>query len=348
MNVLNLNPHTARTQRFKSVKETPVSPKTTPVLTHSTSSPSKKMPLLNGAYFGVKPLQFGSKNPSYVGTTLLINPDFITQFEDASSRPYHWGESLFESRFNQALGDFKTIASAEKPSREKLGQLQRILVKNGIVKISGPVTDPMADMVQERVNILVSIMKKTGEIRPINFLITSPGGSVLAMNSIVDTMDQAKATEINGKNIPIATYVQGYAASAASVIAANGTTGHRSMSKKAEIMIHQPLGGASGQATDMNIAVQRILHTKTEMIKFFTAVTQMQESDVTQAVERDFWMSSTDAKQKGFVDKVVTQLPSLKLTDEDEDTFTGACTESVHSTEEKGEEKEPKEKPESE
>lgn len=333
MNVLNLNPYNTRTTRFEGGSASLLEKKEKTEAKPLAQKELGNMPRLNGAYFGVKPVKFGAQNPNYVGTPLLINPEFTTQFEEANQRPYSWGNSPFESRFNSALGELQSILNesggtkAEKPSRDTLGQLQRILVKNGIVKISGPVTDQMAEMVQERVNILVSIMKKTEKVQPINFLINSPGGSILAMNSITDTMDQARATKIKGKAIPIATYVQGYAASAASVITANGTPGYRSMSKKAEIMIHQPLGGASGQATEIEIAYKKIMRAKAQINEFFAEVTNMKREEIDRVMERDYWMEAEESKEKGFVDKIVTQLPGLKLTDEDEESFVGACVE---------------------
>ncbi len=321
MNILNLNPYTQNTQRFAGMQNKIKDSQSIPDVRQQTA---EKSPLLNGAYFGVKPVQFGARNPNYVGTPLLINPEFTTQYEEASARPYSWGNSLFESHFNTTLAQFQnTISNAEKPSHKKLSQLQQILIKNGIVKISGPVTDQMAEMVQERVNILEGIMKKTGKVQPINFLINSPGGSILAMNSIIDSMDQVKATKIDGKNIPIATYVQGYAASAASVITANGTPGHRSMSKKAEIMIHQPLGGASGQATDIEIRYKQIMRYKRQINEFFAKVTKVPQEEIDIIMERDYWMESAESLEKGFVDKVVDQLPGLNISDEEKEAFIG-------------------------
>ncbi len=273
----------------------------------------KPMPQLNGAYFGVKTAPIkqvtfgGYNNLRYIGTPLLIDPEAVAEYERSTQDGFRVEPTMYERKFDQAYTQYRQAMSGPdnaKPSQGKVNQLEKILLRNGIVRISGPVNDAMAEMVQEKVNILVAIMRRTGEVKPIRFLVNSPGGSILSMNSIRDSMDYAKSTEINGKKIPVATYCQGYAASAASVIMASGTPGYRSMSPRAEIMIHQPLGGASGQETDIAIAAKRIRQMKIEINEFFAKTTKMPKEMLDQVMERDFWMSSAESKEYGFVDQV--------------------------------------------
>lgn len=349
MNIVKLNPYANNQIAFTggSSKKNALS-----TVQGKPGQELKPMPRLNGAYFGVKTsparqVTFsGYNNLRYIGTPLLIDPEYVAEYERQSQEGFKPEATLYERKFEQTYTQYRqALSNTEnaKPSQGAVNQMEKILLRNGIVRISGPVSDQMAEMVQEKVNILVAIMRRSGEAKPIRFLVNSPGGSILSMNSILDSMDYAKNTEIGGKKIPVATYCQGYAASAASVIMANGTPGYRSMSPRAEIMIHQPLGGASGQETDIAIAAKRIRQMKDEINAFFQKTTKMPKEMLTQVMERDFWMSSKDSKEYGFVD-VVAPFEELDLSEGECGRITGTPEPKKDAQEAPEEDKTPKRK----
>lgn len=180
--------------------------------------------------------------------------------------------------------------------------LDSTLLQNNFILIHGPITTSLANEVRIKTQLLAGVMNKTGKVKPVHFLINSPGGLIVAMNAILDAIDRLKNTKINGQNIIVATYCDGFAASAASVILANGTKGYRYISPRSEVMIHQPLGGMSGQATDMDIQNKRIQKMKAEIRDFFARTTNMTKEELEKVMERDYWMDHKDSIEKGFVD----------------------------------------------
>ncbi len=160
-----------------------------------------------------------------------------------------------------------------------------LVLANNMINLDGPVTDQMAAMFEQRAKLLISAMQQTGKVKPITLYVNSPGGSILAMNKILDVMDAIKTTEIKVKDgdkettksvSPVLeTICLGYAASAASVIMSNGTPGHRYISPRSRIMIHQPLGGAHGQATDIELENKLIQRMKDQIHEHFMKTTKV-------------------------------------------------------------------------
>ena len=124
----------------------------------------------------------------------------------------------------------------------------------------------------------------------------SPGGSVTAGLAILDTMNHVKPN--------VATVCVGMAASAAAVILASGHKGKRFALPNAEVMIHQPWGGAQGQATDIEITAKHILLTRDRLNKILSKTTGQSISRIEKDVERDYFMTSDEAKKYGLIDKV--------------------------------------------
>ena len=133
--------------------------------------------------------------------------------------------------------------------------------------------------------------------KDIQFYINSPGGSVTAGMAIYDTMQYVKCD--------VSTYCMGMAASMGAFLLAGGTKGKRLALPNAEIMIHQPLGGAQGQATEIEIAARHILQTKEKLNKILAANTGRDYDAIAADTERDNWMTAEEAKEYGLIDRVV-------------------------------------------
>lgn len=133
--------------------------------------------------------------------------------------------------------------------------------------------------------------------KDIQFYINSPGGSVTAGMAIYDTMQYVKCD--------VSTYCMGMAASMGAFLLAGGTRGKRLALPNAEIMIHQPLGGAQGQATEIEIAARHILQTKEKLNKILAANTGKDYDVIAADTERDNWMTAEEAKEYGLIDRVV-------------------------------------------
>ena len=133
--------------------------------------------------------------------------------------------------------------------------------------------------------------------KDIQFYINSPGGRVTAGIAIYDTMHDVKCD--------VSTYCMGMAASMGAFLLAGGTKGKRLALPNAEIMIHQPLGGAQGQATEIEIAARHILQTKEKLNKILAANTGRDYDVIAADTERDNWMTAEEAKEYGLIDRVV-------------------------------------------
>lgn len=129
--------------------------------------------------------------------------------------------------------------------------------------------------------------------------INSPGGSVTAGMAIYDTMKYVKCD--------VSTICVGLAASMGAFLLAGGTKGKRFALPNSEIMIHQPLGGAQGQASDIEISAKHIMRTKKKMIEMLAENTNQPVKKVEKDVDRDYFMTAEEAKAYGLVDKVITR-----------------------------------------
>ncbi len=133
--------------------------------------------------------------------------------------------------------------------------------------------------------------------KDITMYINSPGGQVIGMWSIIDTMNLIKND--------ISTVCIGLAASAASFILANGTKGKRMILPHAEVMIHQPMGGTQGQASDIQIQANQILKTKRQGEEFMAAKTGQKVMKISKDMDRDYYMTAEESIKYGVVDKII-------------------------------------------
>ncbi|MCQ2552037.1 MAG: ATP-dependent Clp endopeptidase proteolytic subunit ClpP [Clostridia bacterium] len=167
------------------------------------------------------------------------------------------------------------------------------LLKDRIIFLDGEITDDVASLVVAQLLFLES----EDPDKDISLYINSPGGVITAGMAIYDTMNYIKPD--------VSTICVGMAASMAAFLLAAGEKGKRYALPNAEIMIHQPLGGANGQATDIKIAADHIIKTKERMNKLLSEMTGQSYEKVCQDTERDNFMYADEALEYGLIDKVV-------------------------------------------
>ena len=168
------------------------------------------------------------------------------------------------------------------------------LLRERIVFLVGPVNDHSANLVVAQLLFLES----ENPDKDISLYINSPGGSVSAGMSIFDTMNFIKPN--------VSTLCIGLAASMGAFLLAAGEKGKRFSLPNSKIMIHQPLGGAQGQATDIEIHAREILKTREQLNKILADRTGQPLDKIERDTERDYFMSADEAKNYGLVDQVVT------------------------------------------
>jgi len=169
------------------------------------------------------------------------------------------------------------------------------LLEDRIVFISGEITDEKANVVVAQ---LIYLEAKNPN-KDICVYINSPGGSVTAGLAIYDTMNYLKCD--------VSTICVGLAASMGAVLLSSGTKGKRFCLPNSEVMIHQPLGGAQGQATDIEITAKHILKTKDNLLKILANNTGKDKAEIEKDADRDYFMSANEAVKYGLVDKVISK-----------------------------------------
>lgn len=172
------------------------------------------------------------------------------------------------------------------------------LLKERIIFLGGGIDDHVANLVIAQLLFL----EAEDPDKDIHLYINSPGGVVTAGMAIFDTMRYIKA--------PVSTICVGQAASMGAVLLCAGEKGKRYSLNHSRIMIHQPLGGFQGQATDINIHAREILRMKDELNSILSNLTGQLLEKIEADTERDFFMSAADAVQYGLIDSIVTRSPA--------------------------------------
>jgi len=167
------------------------------------------------------------------------------------------------------------------------------LLKDNIIFLGGPINDAVANTVIAQLLFLEAQDVKND----IKLYINSPGGSVYAALAIYDTMQYVKPD--------VATICVGTAASAAALLLSSGTKGKRFSLPNSQILIHQVMGGAEGQATEIEIAARQILKVKQRTNQILSQHTGQALKKVETDTERDFWMTTEEAKEYGIIDEVI-------------------------------------------
>jgi len=179
-------------------------------------------------------------------------------------------------------------------SGERAYDIYSRLLKERIIFLSGPVGDEMANVIIAQLVFLDHEDAK----KDIKIYINSPGGSVTAGMAIYDTMQFIKPD--------VSTICVGLAASMAATLLAGGAAGKRLILPNAEVMIHQVMGGAEGQASDIEINANHILKIKASLNKILAQHTGQSLKRVEKDTDRDYYMSAEEAKEYGIVDQIVT------------------------------------------
>lgn len=166
------------------------------------------------------------------------------------------------------------------------------LLKNRIILLSGEINDDTANIIIAQLLYLDSINQND-----IQLYINSPGGSITAGMAIYDTMNFIKSD--------VSTTCVGMAASMAAFLLSCGTKGKRYCLPNSEVMIHQPLGGVQGQATEIDIVAKRIINLRKKLNTILSKNTKKDLKQIEKDTDRDFYMSSTEALNYGIVDKIL-------------------------------------------
>ena len=196
----------------------------------------------------------------------------------------------------QALGMVPMVI--EQSGRgERAYDIYSRLLKERVVFLVGPVNDQMANLVVAQLLFLES----ENPDKDISLYINSPGGSVSAGMAIFDTMNFIKPD--------VSTLCTGMAASMGAFLLAAGAKGKRFSLPNSKVMIHQPLGGTQGQATEIEIAAREILKTRERLNQMLAEATGQPLSRIEQDTERDYYLTAEEAKAYGRVDDVIAKRP---------------------------------------
>jgi ATP-dependent Clp protease protease subunit len=171
------------------------------------------------------------------------------------------------------------------------------LMMDRIIFLGTPVSDQVANIIQAQLLFLAS----TDSSKDIQIYINSPGGSVYAGLGIYDTMQFIKPD--------VATICTGIAASMAAVLLCAGQKGKRSGLKHSRVMIHQPMSGAQGQASDIEIAAKEVLKLRDELYQIIASHTGQSFDKVYEDSDRDFWMKAGEARDYGMIDEILVRDP---------------------------------------
>ncbi|MBQ2177294.1 MAG: ATP-dependent Clp endopeptidase proteolytic subunit ClpP [Alphaproteobacteria bacterium] len=189
--------------------------------------------------------------------------------------------------------NFVPIVVEQTSRGERSYDIYSRLLKERIIFLTGQIYDEMAALICAQLLFLESEDSK----KDISMYINSPGGVVTSALSILDTMRYIKCD--------VATLCIGQACSAGSLLLSSGTKGKRYVLPNARVMIHQPSGGAQGQATDIEIHAREILNLRERLNKIYADNTGKDIETINKAMERDRFMSAEDALEFGLVDKII-------------------------------------------
>ncbi len=180
-------------------------------------------------------------------------------------------------------------------SGERSYDIYSRLLQDRIIFLTGEVNDDVASLL---VSQLLFLESQDSE-KDVQFYINSPGGSVSAGFAIYDTMNYIKCD--------VSTICMGLAASMGAFLLAGGTKGKRFALPNAEVMIHQPSGGAKGQETEIRIVAEQILKTRSRLNEILAANTGNDLGQIQTDTERDNYMTAQEAKDYGLIDEIITK-----------------------------------------
>ncbi len=179
------------------------------------------------------------------------------------------------------------------PQGERAYDIYSRLLKEGIIFLGGPITDAVANTIIAQMLFL----QHQHPDREVTLYINSPGGSVTAALAIYDTMQYLKSG--------VATICIGMAASGAAVLLAAGKKGKRFALPNSKILLHQVMGEAGGQATEIEIAAKQILKVKKQLNQILSKHTGQSLTKIEKDTDRDFWLTPEEAKKYGIIDAII-------------------------------------------
>src|SRR6266487_4499403 len=200
--------------------------------------------------------------------------------------------------FEQYMNNLVPMVVEQTNRGERAYDIYSRLLKERIIFLVGPIHDAVASLICAQLLFL----EADNPSKDINFYVNSPGGVVTSSLAIYDTMQYIRS--------PVATVCIGQAASAGSLLLAAGAKGKRFALPNANIMIHQPSGGAQGQATDIEIQAREILRLRARLNEIYVKHTGQALETIANAVERDRFLTPNEAKEFGLIDEVVETRPT--------------------------------------
>ena len=203
---------------------------------------------------------------------------------------------MTEKFFNQLV----PMVVEQTPRGERAFDIYSRLLKERVIFITGPIEDYMANLIVAQLLFL----EAENPDKDINVYINSPGGAITSGMSIYDTMTYIKPD--------ISTLCIGQAASMGAILLAGGTEGKRFALPNSRIMIHQPLGGFQGQASDFEIHAKEILSMKRKLNEILASHTGKEVDQIEKDTERDNFMNGEEAKEYGLIDKVISEREQAK------------------------------------
>jgi len=218
-------------------------------------------------------------------TLLWIRDDYKEAFNRAASAP--------------RAANFVPMVIEQSNRGERSYDIFSRMLKERVVFLNGPVTDQMAELVQAQLLFLES----EDPDKDISIYVNSPGGSVSAGLAIYDTMNFIKPD--------VSTLCTGMAASMGAFLLSAGAKGKRFALPNAEVMIHQPLGGAQGQASDIEITARHIIRTKDRLNRLLAEHTGQTIQNIFNDTDRDNYKTAEEAKEYGLIDQVLTTRTAL-------------------------------------
>ena len=212
---------------------------------------------------------------------------------------------MLKNQFNETLSQNLVPIVVEQTARgERSFDIFSRLLKDRVIFLVGPIDDFVANLVVAQLLFLES----ENPDKDISIYINSPGGVVTSGLAIYDTMQIIKSD--------VSTLCIGQCASMGSLLLAGGTKGKRYCLPNARVMIHQPLGGVQGQASDIAIHAEETLKIRTRLNRILAHHTGQPEEVISKDTDRDNFMSPERALEYGIVDKIITQRKSVKIKEE--------------------------------
>jgi ATP-dependent Clp protease protease subunit len=211
-------------------------------------------------------------------------------------------KNSFETDFSGGRISAQAMRDYQRQRQMTLGDL---LLENRVIFLQGEIFDGNANELVMKLLYLQSENRR----KDIHFYINSPGGSVSATLAIYDTMQMISC--------PVATYCVGLAASGGAVLLAGGAKTKRFALKNAKVMIHQPHGGVGGQVSDIEIQANEILRTRVALNEILASHTGKTIEEIAKACDRDYYMTSDEAKAFGIVDDILLKQPVPEGEEED-------------------------------